>query len=254
MSSLLELPRHASWSPVALLPQARERASSSCRGEGRIIIISAGHLFSVVASVYRVTKPSPSSALWVTSTPTLCLRVLFAAHTAAMAKLYFRHGAMSSSKSLQLLAVAHNYREQGKRVLLLKPRVDSRFAAQAIVSRAGLDAEADLLLDADTVLDGALFVGLHCVLVDEAQFLSAFVIDQLRLLTKTHSVPVICYGLVRRGRAWCKVTRAVHSLTALKRTRSLDPPIQCAPSPIPPPPSPLSAPTLKHASLRAPSG
>lgn len=112
-----------------------------------------------------------------------------------MAKLYFRHGTMSSAKTLNLLAVAHNYRSQGKQVLLLKPRIDDRFAAGAIVSRAGLDAPVDLLLDADTKLDPKRFEGLHCVLVDEAQFLSARVVEELRMLTLTPGVPVICYGL-----------------------------------------------------------
>ena len=112
-----------------------------------------------------------------------------------MAKLYFRHGTMSSAKTLNLLAVAHNYRTQGKRVLLLKPRLDHRFSTKAIVSRAGLTAEADMLLDADTVLDLARFDALDCVLVDEAQFLSVSIIEQLRKLTLSHNVPVICYGL-----------------------------------------------------------
>jgi thymidine kinase len=112
-----------------------------------------------------------------------------------MAKLYFRHGTMSSAKTLNLLAVAHNYKSQGKRVLLIKPRLDDRFSAGAIVSRAGLDAQADLLVDPDTVLDPSRFDGLDCALVDEAQFLSPKVVEQLRKITLTHNVPVICYGL-----------------------------------------------------------
>lgn len=112
-----------------------------------------------------------------------------------MAKLYFRYGTMSSAKTLNLLAVAHNYRTQGKRVLILKPRMDDRFGSGKVVSRAGLSAEADLLLDEHSKLDPALFDGLHCALVDEAQFLSVAVIEQLRSLTLTHNVPVICYGL-----------------------------------------------------------
>ena len=112
-----------------------------------------------------------------------------------MAKLYFRHGTMQSAKTLNLLAVAHNYRQQGKRVLLLKPRLDDRFGAGQIASRAGLTAAADLFVDADTVLDPALFVGLDCVLVDEAQFLSPGVVEQLRKVTLTHHLPIICYGL-----------------------------------------------------------
>jgi thymidine kinase len=115
--------------------------------------------------------------------------------TGAMAKLYFRHGTMSSAKTLNLLAVAHNYRSQGKKVLLIKPRLDSRFGVEAIVSRSGLQAEADLLVDADSQLDRGRFEGLDCVLVDEAQFLSPRVVEQLRSITRTHRIPVICYGL-----------------------------------------------------------
>ena len=111
-----------------------------------------------------------------------------------MAKLYFRHGTMDSAKTLNLLAVAHNYRSQGKRILLVKPRMDDRFGAAAIRSRAGIEAEADLLVDDDTRLDPARFHGVDCVLVDEAQFLSPALVDQLRALTQG-GPPVICYGL-----------------------------------------------------------
>ncbi len=83
-----------------------------------------------------------------------------------MAKLYFRYGTMDSAKSMNLLAVAHNYRKQGKRVLLVKPRLDGRFGAAKISSRSGLEAEADLMLDEDSSLDPRDFEGLDCVLVD----------------------------------------------------------------------------------------
>lgn len=111
-----------------------------------------------------------------------------------MAKLYFRHGTMDSAKTLNLLAVAHNYRSQGKRVLLLKPRIDDRFGAAAIRSRAGIEAQADMLVEPDAQLDPAVFSGVDCVLIDEAQFLTAAVVDQLRALTRD-GPPVICYGL-----------------------------------------------------------
>lgn len=114
---------------------------------------------------------------------------------ADMAKLYFRYGTMDSAKSLNLLAVAHNYRKQGKRVLLLKPRLDDRFGASTIASRAGLSAEADLLVDADTDLGRAAFAGVDCVLVDEAQFLPPAAVEALRRATCDPGVPVICYGL-----------------------------------------------------------
>ena len=112
-----------------------------------------------------------------------------------MAKLYFRYGTMDSAKSMNLLAVAHNYRKQGKRVLLVKPRLDSRFGTNKICSRSGLEATADLLIDHDAVLDPREFEGLDCVLVDEAQFLPPAVIDDLRRITVDPGVPVICYGL-----------------------------------------------------------
>lgn len=112
-----------------------------------------------------------------------------------MAKLYFRHGTVGSAKTLNLLAVAHNYRQQNKRVLLIKPSLDTRFGERTIRSRAGLDCEADLLVHADTRLDDADFRGLQCALVDEAQFVSPAVIDQLRRITLELEVPVICYGL-----------------------------------------------------------
>jgi len=112
-----------------------------------------------------------------------------------MAKLYFRHGTMGSAKTMNLLAVAHNYRSQGKRVVLLKPGLDTRFSDKAIVSRSGLQIDADIVLDRTTVLDPHAFEGLACVLVDEAQFLSTAVIEQLRALTLRPGVPVICYGL-----------------------------------------------------------
>ena len=112
-----------------------------------------------------------------------------------MAKLYFRYGTMDSAKSMNLLAVAHNYRKQGKRVVMMKPRLDTRFGAGKISSRSGLEAEADVMVDDDTVLDPRDFAGLDCVLVDEAQFLSPSLIEDLRRITVDPGVPVICYGL-----------------------------------------------------------
>jgi len=112
-----------------------------------------------------------------------------------MAKLYFRHGTVSSAKTMNLLAVAHNYRTQGKRVVLLKPRLDTRWGQENILSRSGLAAQADMLVDPDTQLDPADFEGHDCVLVDEAQFLSAALVEQLRALTRRPGLPVICYGL-----------------------------------------------------------
>ncbi|MEX0962209.1 MAG: thymidine kinase [Simkaniaceae bacterium] len=112
-----------------------------------------------------------------------------------MAKLYFRHGAMGSAKTLNLLAVAHNYKQQGKKVILMKPELDNRFGKEIIESRAGLQKQADILIKENTKLEEFEFEGVSCVLVDEAQFLSPKIIDELRLLTLSKHIPVICYGL-----------------------------------------------------------
>ena len=112
-----------------------------------------------------------------------------------MAKLYFRYGAMGSAKTLNLLAVWHNYVQQGKRVLMIKPALDDRFGRNVIRSRAGLEYPADILVGAETRLDFTRFEGLHCALVDECQFLSPYLVDQLRELTVQLDVPVIAYGL-----------------------------------------------------------
>ncbi len=112
-----------------------------------------------------------------------------------MAKLYYRYGTVGSAKTLNLLAVAHNYRRQGKKVILIKPELDSRFGKEKIKSRAGLEKTADILVKPDTTLDPKLFVNISCILVDEAQFLSEYLINQLRDIATTLHVPVICYGL-----------------------------------------------------------
>ena len=112
-----------------------------------------------------------------------------------MAKLYFRYGTMDSAKTLNLLAVAHNYRKQGKKVVLVKPQLDDRFGEAEIRSRSGLQAPADMLVRAGDAVDAAAFEGVDCVLVDEAQFMDPAFIDAMRDLTKTEGIPVICYGL-----------------------------------------------------------
>lgn len=112
-----------------------------------------------------------------------------------MAKLYFRYGTVGSAKTMNLLAVAHNYRHQNKQVLLLKPSLDDRFGIESITSRSGLTMNADILVSDDTQLDDELLHGVHCILVDEAQFLSTDFIDQLRQISAHNGIPVICYGL-----------------------------------------------------------
>ena len=112
-----------------------------------------------------------------------------------MAKLYFRHGTVGSAKTLNLLAVAHNYRQQGKEVLLLKPELDDRFGKAQIKSRAGLTMPADILIRPDTNLMTLDYEGIDCILVDEVQFIGPEIIEQLRCISVDKGIPVICYGL-----------------------------------------------------------
>lgn len=112
-----------------------------------------------------------------------------------MAKLYFRHGTVGSAKTLNLLAVAHNYRDQGKKVLLMKPEMDTRFGKEKIKSRSGLEMEADVLIQNIDSVRKIDYQGVDCILVDEAQFLSAGVIEEFRRITMDFGIPVLCYGL-----------------------------------------------------------
>lgn len=113
-----------------------------------------------------------------------------------MAKLYFRYGTVNSAKTLNLLAVAHNYRQQGKRALIVKPALDTRWGQDWITSRAGPKMPADIVCETGTVITQMDLEGVSCVLVDEAQFLSLFVIQQLADLAHGKlGIPVICYGL-----------------------------------------------------------
>jgi thymidine kinase len=112
-----------------------------------------------------------------------------------MAKLYFRYGTVGSAKTMNLLAVAHNYRAQNKTAYLLKPKLDNRFGEDVIKSRSGLEMDADFLIAVDEKLDVSRFEGAHCLLIDEAQFLSGSVIEQLKEVSNDSDIPVICYGL-----------------------------------------------------------
>ena len=110
-----------------------------------------------------------------------------------MAKLYFRYGAMSSSKTAQAIMVKYNYGERGQKALLAKPAVDTRDGVRTIRSRCGLTDECVLFdeLPLDDIKKGEY----DCVIVDEAQFLSKAQVMQLVELVDKYNVPVICYGL-----------------------------------------------------------
>lgn len=116
-----------------------------------------------------------------------------------MAKLFFYYSAMNAGKTTALLQSAHNYRERGMTPLLFTPALDDRFKVGVIRSRIGLEAAAEIF-DAETDLLERTHAELeshsvHCVLVDEAQFLSRDQVYQLTEVVDQLNIPVLCFGL-----------------------------------------------------------
>lgn len=116
-----------------------------------------------------------------------------------MAKLYYKYGAMGSSKTAQALMTKFNYEEKGKKVWLIKPSLDTRDGKTVIKSRIGLKAEASVIKPDTDILDAYwLFPESEApdvIIVDEAQFLTYNQIGQLRIIVSYHDTPVICFGL-----------------------------------------------------------
>ena len=115
-----------------------------------------------------------------------------------MAKLYFKYGAMGSSKTAQALITRYNYEENDLRVWLIKPSADSRDGEAVIRSRIGLEGVAQILSPEADVLE--IFrteqqEKCDVIIVDECQFLTEEQIDQLRAIVDEHNVPVMCFGL-----------------------------------------------------------
>ncbi|MBQ6232159.1 MAG: thymidine kinase [Clostridia bacterium] len=108
-----------------------------------------------------------------------------------MAKLYFRYGAMGSSKTANAIMVQYNYQERGQKALILKPRLDNRDGERVVSSRCGLSAPCMYIeeLDQINVKDYA------CLIVDEAQFLTKAQVEQLVRVVDYDNVPVVAYGL-----------------------------------------------------------
>ena len=116
-----------------------------------------------------------------------------------MAKLYFYYASMNAGKSTNLLQADFNYRERGMATMLFTAGVDDRFEHGTITSRIGL-SEAAIAFDAGTdlaacVADRVAREAIACVLVDEAQFLSATQVDQLAHICDVIGIPVLAYGL-----------------------------------------------------------
>ena len=115
-----------------------------------------------------------------------------------MAKLYFKYGAMGSSKTAQALITKYNYEENDMKVWLLKPSADTRDGVSILRSRIGLQAEVEIATPDANIYDR--YVAEHvgkcdAVIVDECQFLTPEQIDQLRQIVDDFNVPVMCFGL-----------------------------------------------------------
>lgn len=113
-----------------------------------------------------------------------------------MAKLYFKYGAMGSSKSAQALITQFNYEELGMSVWLIKPSTDDRDGADIIKSRIGLMRHAQVITPEQDVIQAYEQAGnFDVIIVDEAQFMTSVQIDQLRWIVDNKDVPVLCFGL-----------------------------------------------------------
>lgn len=114
-----------------------------------------------------------------------------------MAKLYFRYGAMNCGKSTNLLQVAHNYEDQGMKIIVAKPKIDTK-GNNKVVSRIGAERKVDLLIDNSMNVFEIVkkkYKNIDCMLVDEAQFLDPNQVDNLMKIVVELDIPVICYGL-----------------------------------------------------------
>ncbi|MBQ9825986.1 MAG: thymidine kinase [Firmicutes bacterium] len=114
-----------------------------------------------------------------------------------MAKLYFKYGAMGSSKTAQALVTKYNYEERNMKVLFLKPSTDTRDGADVVRSRIGLESKAVVLTPEEDAykLYAEHYRDCKAVIVDECQFLTPEQVDQLAMITIDFDVAVLCFGL-----------------------------------------------------------
>ena len=115
-----------------------------------------------------------------------------------MAKLYFKYGAMGSSKTAQALITKYNYEENDLNVWLIKPSADTRDGQQILRSRIGLEAKCQVIppaADVYQLFQESQAGKCHVIIVDECQFLAAEQIDQLRAIVNDYNIPVLCFGL-----------------------------------------------------------
>lgn len=115
-----------------------------------------------------------------------------------MSKLYFRYGAMNCGKSTALIQVAYNYEQNNKKILVFKPKVDTK-AGKYVESRIGIKRKVDYLIENNDNLyekfENISNKDISCILVDEAQFLLPNEVEDLWKICKLKDIPVICYGI-----------------------------------------------------------
>ena len=116
-----------------------------------------------------------------------------------MAKFYFYYSSMNAGKSTSLLQSSYNYKERGMNTLVMAPKLDDRFGVGKVTSRIGIESEATTFRN-DTNLFDVIAASnaekpLHCVLIDEAQFLTRDQVFQLTDVTDKLNIPVLAYGL-----------------------------------------------------------
>jgi thymidine kinase len=116
-----------------------------------------------------------------------------------MAKLYFYYSSMNAGKSTALLQSSYNYKERGMNTLVLAPNFDDRYGVGKVTSRIGLEAAATTFTKADNLFEIVIACvnedPLHCILIDEAQFLTKEQVAELSDVTDDLNIPVLAYGL-----------------------------------------------------------
>ena len=116
-----------------------------------------------------------------------------------MAQLYYRYSTMNSGKSIEVIKVAYNYEERGKKVLALVPGVDDRYGKGVITSRIGLQREATIVNEDTNILEVFMRENnvepIDCVVIDECQFLKKHHVEELIEIVDSFDIPVLAYGL-----------------------------------------------------------
>jgi len=112
-----------------------------------------------------------------------------------MAKLYFKFGAMGSSKTANALMTKFNYEEKGRKVWLIKPAIDCRDGFATLRSRIGLQAQAEVIQTTDSILAKFPKDGCDVIICDECQFLTETQVDELREIVYSKNIAVLCFGL-----------------------------------------------------------